>query len=134
MLCIIIIAGPAWGLDLTPGKYEITTTTKMEIPNMPSGVPEMPPQTMTQCLTKQDPVPSSSADAQGCKVTDMKTEGNTLTYTMTCEQQGQTIKSSGKMTYKGDTFNGTTKTNMESNNGKMTITTLTNGKRIGKCD
>jgi hypothetical protein len=129
MLCVSIIALPAWALDLKPGKYEITA--KVEMPGMPGG---MPAQTTIQCLTDQDPVPASSADAQGCKVTDMKTEGNALTYTMTCEQQGMTIKSSGKITYNGDTFEGTNQTHMGPEAGNMTITTLISGKRIGKCD
>jgi hypothetical protein len=129
ILCVMIIALPAWALDLKPGKYEITT--KVEMQGMPG---TMPSQTMTQCLTEQDPVPASSADAQGCKVTDMKTEGNTLTYTMTCEQQGMTMKSSGKMTYKGDTFEGTNQTRMGPDAGNMIITTQISGKRIGKCE
>jgi hypothetical protein len=129
ILAIVTIALPAWALDLKPGKYEITA--KVEMPGMPAG---MPAQTTTQCLTSQDPVPASTADAQGCKVTDMKTEGNTLTYAMTCEQQGMTMKISGKMTYKGDSFEGTTLTRMGPGAGNMTITTKITGKRIGKCD
>jgi hypothetical protein len=132
MLCVTIIALPAWALDLNPGKYEITA--KVEMQGMPGGMPGMPAQTMTQCLTEQDPVPAASADAQGCKVTDMKTEGNTLTYTMTCDQQGMTIKSNGKMTFKGDSFEGTTQTQMGPSAGNMTITTKISGKRIGKCE
>ncbi len=129
LLGIITIAIPAWALDLKPGKYEITA--KVEMAGMPGG---MPAQTMTQCLTEQDPVPASSADAQGCKVTDMKTEGNTVTYTMTCEQQGTTFKSSGEITFKGDTFEGTSQAHMGPAAGNMTITTKTSGKRIGKCE
>ncbi len=132
MLCVMIIALPAWALDLNPGNYEITA--QVEMPGM-SGMPgAMPSQTMTQCLTEQNPVPAASADAQSCTVTDMKTEGNTLTYTMTCEQQGMTMKSSGKMTYKGDTFEGTNQTRMGPSAGNMTITTTITGKRIGKCE
>ena len=70
VLGMLIATLPAWGLDLKPGKYEITT--KVEMSGMPGGTP---PQTMTQCLNEQDPVPDSSADAQGCKMTDMKTIG-----------------------------------------------------------
>lgn len=131
MLCVALMALPVWALDLKPGKYEITATSTMEMPGMPGGMPGMPAQTMTQCITEQDPVPASSADAQGCNVTEMKTEGNTLTYTMTCEQQGQTITSSGNMTYKGNAFEGTNKTNAGQG---MVMTTTIKGKRIGKCD
>lgn len=126
---MVLAALPAWALDLKPGKYEITA--KVEMPGVPGGVP---PQTTTQCLTDQDPVPATSAGAQGCKITDMKTKGNTVTYTMECEQQGMKIKTAGQMTYKGDTFEGTSQTTMGPGAGGMTITTKIEGKRIGMCD
>lgn len=129
MLAMLITAIPAWCLDLNPGKYEITVNVDM--PGMPQG---MPPQTMTQCLDKQNPVPNANPDSQGCTVTDMKTKGNSITYTMTCNQQGMTIKSTGRMTYNGDTFEGDSQTNMGSQAGGMTITTVIKGKRIGTCD
>lgn len=131
VLCVTLMALPVWALDLKPGKYEITATSQMEMPGMPEGMPGMPSQVSTQCITQQDPVPASSADAQGCEVTEMTTEGNTVTYTMTCEQQGQKITSSGNMTYKGDAFEGTNKTNAGQG---MVITTTIKGTRIGKCD
>jgi hypothetical protein len=129
ILCMLLTTMPSWGLDLKPGKYEITT--KVEMKGVPGG---MPAQTMTQCITEQDPVPAGSANAQGCKITDMKTKGNTVTYTMECEQQGMKTKTTGEMTYKGDTFEGTSKTEMGPAAGGMTVTTKISGKRIGKCE
>lgn len=129
VLCMLLAALPAWGLDLKPGKYEITA--KVEMPGMPGG---MPPHTMTQCLTEQKPVPDSSASAQGCKITEMKTKGNTVTYTMECNQQGMKTISTGEMTYNGDSFEGTTQTSMGSAAGGMTVTTVVKGKRIGNCE
>ena len=129
ILCLLLSALQSWGLDLNPGKYEITT--KVEMKGMSGG---MPPQTSTQCITKQDPVPVDSANAQGCKITDMKVKGNTVTYTMECEQQGMKIKITGEMTYMGDTFEGSSKTVMGPAEGGMTVNTKITGKRIGKCD
>jgi len=129
ILCLLLTAIQSWGLDLNPGKYEITA--KVEMKGVPGG---MPAQTMTQCITEQDPVPVGSANAQGCKITDMKTKGNTVTYTMECEQQGMKTKTTGQMTYKGDTFEGTSKTEMGPAAGGMTVTTKISGKRIGKCE
>jgi hypothetical protein len=129
VLCMLLAALPAWGLDLKPGKYEITA--KVEMPGMPGG---MPTQTTTQCLNEQNPVPDSSTGAQGCKITDMKTKGNTVTYTMECNQQGMKTKSTGEITYNGDSFEGTTQTTMGPAAGGMTVTTVVKGKRIGKCE
>ena len=129
ILCLLLTIMPSWGLDMNPGKYEITA--KMEMKGTPGG---MPAQTMTQCITKQDPAPFGSANAQGCKITDMKTKGNTVTYTMECEQQGMKTKTTGEITYKGDTFEGTSKTEMGPAAGGMTVKTKITGKRIGKCE
>ena len=129
VLCMLLAALPVWGLDLKPGKYEITA--KVEMAGVPGG---MPPQTTTQCLNEQNPVPESSAGAQGCKITDMKTKGNTVTYTMECNQQGMKTKSTGEMTYNGDSFEGTTQTSMGPAAGGMNVTTVVKGKRISKCE
>ena len=124
---------PAWGLDLNPGKFEITTSVEMQ--GMPAGMPgTTPAQTMTQCLTEQNPLPNSSSGAQGCEIKDMQTEGSTITYTMVCEQQGMKIESSGEMTYKGDSLEGTTKTTMGPDAGGVTVLTRIAGKRIGECE
>ena len=128
-MCLLLTGLPGWGFDLKPGKYEITA--KVEMPGMP-GV--MPPQTMIQCLDKQDPVPTSSADAQGCKMIDMDITGNTVTYTMECNQQGTKIQSKGKITYSGTSFQGSTKTIMGPAAGGLTIKTEIKGKRIGSCN
>jgi hypothetical protein len=64
MCCLILFFIPAWGLDFKPGIYKITSTVKM--PGMPAG--SVPPQTITQCLTEQDPVPNKDTSGQTCKI------------------------------------------------------------------
>jgi hypothetical protein len=125
----LLISLPAFGLDFKPGKYEITS--KVELAGMPDA---MPPQTTTQCLTRSEPVPNGSAAAQGCKITDMDTKGNKVTYTMECDQQGMKVKSTGEIIYKVDSFKGTSTMKMGPSAEGMTITTKTTGKWIGKCD
>lgn len=129
VLCLLLATLPAWGLDLKPGKYEITA--KVEMPGMPGG---MTPQTTTQCLTEQDPVPHSSASVQECKIIEMETKGNTVTYKMECNQQGMKTISTGRMTYSKESFEGTTQMSMGPEAGGMTVTTLVKGKRIGDCE
>jgi hypothetical protein len=94
----------------------------------------MPAQTTTQCLTEQDPVPSTSMGASGCTIKDMETRGNRLTYTMECEQQGMKTETVGEMTYKGDSFEGATRTTMGPESGGMVVSSEIRGKRIGDCD
>ncbi len=69
---ITLLIGTAWaGPQMTPGKWEITTTTDMA---------GMSPQTAThtQCMTSDDPVPVSDYGTQECQVTDIKIRGNTV--------------------------------------------------------
>ncbi len=128
ILVVAFIALPAWGVDLKPGKYQITT--KMTMKGMPG---MMPPQTFTQCMTEQDLVPKSSADEGGCEVKDMKTKGDTLTYNMECNQDGRSVMSSGKMTYHGDSFEGTSEVTMGPEAGGMVLSSEISGTRLGDC-
>ena len=128
LACMAFFVTNAWGLDLQDGEYKITS--KVEIPGMPM---QMAPVTVTQCLTKQDPVPNQSTASQQCNIINMKTEGKTVTWKMECTQQGQKMQGSGKMAYYGDRFEGTINTKMGPQSGNMTITTVVNGKRIGAC-
>ena len=113
------------GSLLKEGLWEITS--KMEIPGMP--VP-MPPITFKQCMTNQNPVPNQSQSGQECRTKNVKTKGNTVSWDMICDSQEGEMKRSGKITYKGDRFNGVVMTDIPGQGQmKMTMT----GRRIGKC-
>ncbi len=115
--------------DMKDGKWEITTKTEM--PGMPM---QMPAVTSTQCLTKEDLVPQNSQQGGGgeCKVTDVKVEGNTVSWTMHCSGQGGEIKGSGEITYSGDSFKG--KMNIIMTQANMKMVNTMNGTRIGECE
>lgn len=112
-------------VNFKPGKWEITS--KME---MPGGM-NMPPNTITQCMTKDDIVPQNTQPGQECVVTETKTFGNTVTWTMECKGQQGDMKGTGKMTYNGDTFEG--EMVMIMSMGNMKITSKMSGRRIGDC-
>ena len=124
LLTAISITFAASGPNIKEGLWEITTKTK--IPGM-----EMPPMKHTQCITKNDLVPQSSQPGQECKITETKVIGNTVTWTMQCKTQGGEMKGTGKITYSGDSFEGTIIISMPQAN--MKITTHISGKRIGDC-
>ena len=132
---LVLIAGamafvsPVWALDLKPGQYEITS--QVEMPGVPM---TMPPQTATQCLTKNDPVPSQAAGGSGeCKITDMKTKGNTVMWTMECNEAGHKSVTKGETVYHGDRFDGTITNDMGPESGGMIIIIRVSGKRTGNC-
>ena len=128
LAAVVILASHAWGLDFQAGRYEIISSVRM--PDI-TGIP--PQTTITRCMTPQDPVPDQSLADSNCKVIEMTTEGNTVTWQVECLQEGQTMKGSGKMTYSGDRFEGTLDTVMLHPDGDMTMNTTIVGKRVGDC-
>ena len=118
-----------YALDIQEGQYEITFKSEMK------GMPiSMPATTVKQCITQKDPVPSQSAAGQECRITDMKTEGNTVTWAMECTQQGNSMQATGSMTFQGDRFEGETEMKMGPQAGNMVLITRMPGMRIGECE
>ncbi|MEA3223190.1 MAG: DUF3617 domain-containing protein [Thermodesulfobacteriota bacterium] len=115
------------GPNMKEGLWEITT--KIEMPGM-----EMPAMKHTQCITKDALVPQSSQPGQGgqeCKITETKVDGNTVTWAIECNDQGGKMKGTGKITYKGDSFEGVMTMSMPQAN--MEMTSHISGRRIGDC-
>ena len=113
--------------DIHEGRWEITTKTEM--PGMPVTIP---PVKHIQCLTKNDLVPQKPEKGQDCKITQTKIVGNTVTWFIQCSTQPSLMKGTGKITYKGDTFEGTMKMVMVGQN--MELTSHLTGRRIGDCE
>lgn len=121
-LCFVYTSS---AMDMKDGMWEITS--KMEMPGMPM---EMPPVKFTQCLTSKDSVPQDKKEhSQDCKIKNTDIKGNTVTWEMQCISDGKPVKSIGKVTYKGDSFEGETKTEMEG----MKMFQKMSGRRIGNC-
>ncbi len=115
---------------MKPGKWEITTS--MEMPGMPM---KMPPVTMTQCLTDENPVPNQSQANQDCQLQNVKTEGHTVSWEIVCQTDGGQMNGKGHMTYDGDRMSGVTTFNMNMpGQGKIQMTNTIKGHRIGPCD
>jgi hypothetical protein len=115
--------------EIKYGLWEITT--KMEIKGMPG---QMPPVTVRNCTTKSDPVPKSSTKGSECKTKDFKQSGDTITYTIECTGKNSVTLTSGKMTYKENSFDGTsTTTTKTKGQPEMQMTTKMSGKYIGPC-
>ncbi|RJR16415.1 MAG: DUF3617 family protein [Nitrospiraceae bacterium] len=120
---VLFLASSSSALELKDGLWEITSS--MEMPGM-----KMPPFKHTQCLTSKDSVPRDKPeDTRDCKIINTSTKGNTVTWEIKCTTDGETVKSIGKITYKGDTFDGETRTRMEG----MDMVQKMSGRRIGNC-
>ena len=117
------MAGP----NLNPGKWEITTETEMVGMSM-----SVPPVTHTQCITKEDLVPQSDEANKECEVTDVKIDGDTVSWKIICAGQNGQMEGTGRITYSGDTMEGTM--DMVIKGAGMKVKNKIIGKRIGKCD
>ncbi|MGD9307745.1 MAG: DUF3617 family protein [Desulfosarcina sp.] len=117
----VVFAGSK--LNIEEGTWEITSTTKMQGMTMPS-------MTFSQCITEQNAVPQNNSQGQDkCKVTDMQTVGNTVSWTVFCQDPSGDMKGKGKITYHGDRFDGEVNMQMAG----MAMVTHMRGKRIGPC-
>ncbi len=119
------VATEAKELDLKPGMWQWTTTMQMQEMGF-----SMPPITYSYCISEKDLIPTqSSQESKDCKLTQNKTVGNTVMWTVECTTEGEKSVSTGKMTYKKTTAEG--KIEMTSQGMKM-ISTIS-GKRTGNC-
>ena len=106
--------------NMEDGLWEITST--LDMPGMPSKS-----FTQTSCLTKEKAVPQTAES--GCTIKDMKTQGNTVTWTVVCKEG----MSTGKVTYAGTTMDGVIETTVKTNGKTMTMKNTIKGKRLGPC-
>jgi hypothetical protein len=132
----LLIAASSVALAQGPkrdGKWEITT--EMDMPGLPM---KMPAHTTTQCITKEDVADPQKALPQGqppgrggnsdCKVSDYKTVGDKVTWTMKCEGR-EPMTGTGEITYAAESYKGT----MTINRAGQTMTMKYSGKRVGDC-
>ena len=130
LVSVPCLAAPPAPSALQPGLWEVTVT--MEMPNVPT---PMPPHVTTQCIRKED-----LADARkslpvdkGCKLEDVKQDGNTVTFKSTCKMEMGEMKGSGRMTQKAQSYEGSMElvANMQGMDFSMKQTFA--GKRLGDC-
>ena len=110
------------------GNWEVTI--EMQMPGMPMN---MPAQKTMQCITPQqaaDPqnmAPPSGRGQNSCKVSDYKVDGNKVTFSLSCPNDGMT--GTGEFMYATDSYTGTMKMNMQGQSMSMKYS----GKRLGDC-
>jgi hypothetical protein len=118
----------AANVNVREGKWESTMEMKMEGMSFP-----IPPVKTTQCITKDDLIPKGK-DQNKCKVKNQKITGNTVTWSMECEDRGTKTESQGEITYTGEGYHGTMRMKSVDKSGQtMVATGKMSGRRIGAC-
>ncbi len=126
LLSVPIAATAATPSPMKAGKWEITVQADM--PGM-----QVPPRTFTKCVTKEESENVENAipkmrDQSGCKLSDVKVDGNTVSWKIACEASQTTGE--GKMTYDNDSYSG--EVHIKTPEHEMTM--KHSGKRVGDCD
>ncbi len=116
-------------INLQEGQWKITTDVKMK------GIPaQMPPITHTQCITKDDMIPQTGQAGQSeqkFEISNLKIDGNTVSYDILSSNQGGKMKGHSSITYDGDKMKGSMSATIQPGNMEMTYNM--SGKRIGDC-
>jgi len=121
----------AWA-EFKEGLWEVTTQVEMKgMQGMPQSIP---PATFRQCITKNDPVPQNKDKNLECKTVNLKTSGNTVSYTVECKGNGQEMHTTGTITYSDKSMNGTSTTSFKmKGQPEIKMTSKIRGKYIGPC-
>ena len=122
---LVLLSSPVMaGPNMKEGKWQISS--KMEMPGMPM---QIPPQTFSHCLTKKDMVPRQEKPDQSCKMVKNSVKGSTVSWLMECNTPQGPSTIDGKVTYKGDSFDGLIKIRQAG----MEMTQRLSGKWVGQC-
>ncbi len=112
---------------LRPGLYEMVDDISLDGKSTPSSK-------VSACITAQDlkdmtKLLTRGAEEQECKISDLVSTGDRLTFVMTCNSDGVRVVSRGEMSFGTETYSIVTTTKVE---GEV-VTYKRNAKRTGDC-
>jgi hypothetical protein len=118
----------AGGMKIEPGKWRFTATTDM--PMSP------PPKTLVECVTETEVDPDRfMAEVDACTVSDIEMDDTAMSWKLTCTgDRGSTMTGDAVYVTTGTTVSGVMTMKMRVDGQVMTMTSRTDGKRIGDCD
>jgi hypothetical protein len=120
----------AWAANVNSGEWEVTSVAGTD-----QAAPT-PNDTFRVCLSADAPVPMAREDQGICKIDDVQTRSNTVTWKAACHDpvEGTRAEGSGSITYDGDTFQGTLETSTRiPGEPKMDLSIRLKGRRVGPC-
>ncbi|WP_316364409.1 DUF3617 domain-containing protein [Candidatus Thiodiazotropha sp. CDECU1] len=112
-------------INMNPGLWHWTAV--LNTPGMPMQL--LPPTSYTTCITRADFVPKDSQLGQACETIDLITEGDKVSWNISCTRSVGVTTSQGSITYYGDTAEGVINIDL----GGVLMNSKTTGKRLGPC-
>lgn len=134
-LAALVLAGAA---QAQPGRTFIAgsgpdelwdITTKMEMSGMPMAIPG---QTHQVCLRKDRKAEDAIPKQSDCRVYDVRTSGNTVSYRMECTGKNP-MTGEGEVTSTPSSYSGRMKMRSTKKGEEMDFTQTFSGKRAGAC-
>lgn len=122
------LAGSAAELAINPGMWKTTMTRTNPLTGEPTT------ETTTECVKQTSFNPSSMLqNAKGCELVKDELSGDTLSFTMECNMQGQKATIDGMFQTDGQTGKGNM--NMQMNMGETSMKMNMNwtAERVGDC-
>ena len=115
--------------DIKEGTWEITS--QMEMAALPI---KIPPIKFKQCFTKQSMTPEQILRNNNCEMQNMDVKSNSVSWEMSCQQQGMQMTGKGNLVYQKTSFSGNFDMTMNGGgNEAMNIRTKLSGQYIGPC-
>jgi len=118
--------------NVTPGLWAFTNEVRIE------GDMDIPTQSHDeeQCVTEEDlDTDLMFLDVEeACEIEERNVRSDSMSYSLSCEEQGVRMSMRGEMEFRGETVSGTTSGQMETPMGNFTMHTKLSGQRIGACE
>lgn len=132
LLLASLLSLPSLALAAAGETWEVTSKTEMA--GMPYAMPET---VITVCQPKGGaPDPQQMMQDEGnCKVSDVKTSGNKVTWKVRCDGDGQKMSGGGEVTHGKSSYQGSMHMSGTADGEKVDMKASYRGKRLGEaCD
>lgn len=117
--------------NIQPGEWELNSVTTF--PGTP--MPEQR-ESSRECVTAEDLAQGLvfDVDVEGCQITDKDIRADGMSYSMTCQDQGDfEMTMDASMRFQGDRTDGSMEAQMLTPMGPMQMRVRIEGHRIGDC-
>lgn len=132
--CLLLVSSLIPSLALAAAGETWEVTSKTEMAGMPYAMPET---VITVCQPKSGaPDPQQMMQDEGnCKVSDVKSSGNKVTWKVRCKGDGQDMKGGGEITHSKSSYQGSMHMSGTADGEKVDMKATYRGKRLGQaCD
>jgi hypothetical protein len=131
LLSSLLVATPAIadGVRMDPGRWEFHNTAQMPMGMQPRST------VTTECVTESEIDPKRfMQNSAGCSLTDMKADGSSMTWNVSCPGPEGAMTGRGELHSSGAGMNGKMTMTMSHQGQTMEMAVTWEGKRLGPCE